>query len=99
MKIGIIGAGQIGGTLTRRFRALDLLPLLDQVIQAARPLLVVAEDVEGEARRYRTRHRLLPCSCRSTLTRWLLAKKPRHLAVLNLAAEKAGWDKSRHSAY
>jgi isoquinoline 1-oxidoreductase subunit beta len=24
----------------------------------------------------------------------LLAKKPRHLAVLNLAAEKAGWDKS-----
>jgi chaperonin GroEL len=27
----------------------DLLPLLDQVIQAARPLLVVAEDVEGEA--------------------------------------------------
>jgi chaperonin GroEL len=27
----------------------DLLPLLDQVVKAARPLLVVAEDVEGEA--------------------------------------------------
>ena len=27
----------------------DLLPLLDQVVKAGRPLLVVAEDVEGEA--------------------------------------------------
>src|SRR4029079_3264639 len=27
----------------------DLLPVLEQVIQAGRPLLVVAEDVEGEA--------------------------------------------------
>src|SRR5665647_2082586 len=27
----------------------DLLPLLDQVVQAARPLLVIAEDVEAEA--------------------------------------------------
>jgi chaperonin GroEL len=27
----------------------DLLPLLDQVVKACRPLLVVAEDVEGEA--------------------------------------------------
>jgi chaperonin GroEL len=27
----------------------DLLPLLEQVVRAARPLLVVAEDVEGEA--------------------------------------------------
>jgi len=34
----------------RKISALkDLLPLLDQVVKAGRPLLVVAEDVEGEA--------------------------------------------------
>src|SRR5579884_675445 len=27
----------------------DLLPVLEQVIQAGRPLLIVAEDVEGES--------------------------------------------------
>jgi chaperonin GroEL len=34
----------------RKLAALkDLLPLLDQIVKAGRPLLVVAEDVEGEA--------------------------------------------------
>jgi chaperonin GroEL len=34
----------------RKLTALkDLLPLLDQIVKASRPLLVVAEDVEGEA--------------------------------------------------
>jgi chaperonin GroEL len=27
----------------------DLLPLLEQVVRAGKPLLVIAEDVEGEA--------------------------------------------------
>jgi len=28
----------------------DLLPLLEQIVKAGRPLLVVADDIEGEAR-------------------------------------------------